>query len=328
MNDLILLICAVENLEIDDSSMSLNFKGFNLRNHNSAKMFVGGELILYYGLEVFNKLNTSPIFFSLINDNEFSKETDSVKLHALTETGINLLQAYIHCLWFIKDCCVRVDTIYLEYKLKNKVLSRTKCDLISNSKGKFDKIKFLKAELDIALSYLHKLNDIINFKINLSEEESKEKWERTEITPGDFNYIDYKATNRIHRAFNFLTLARINSFLPQKIMFYISCCESLFSTDPNEITHKVSERIACYIGNDFKDKIEIFDLVKKCYSTRSKYIHGQKLDSKDLSETSFKIDSEIRKLFIKIIYDKDYLDNQNKNPDDFEKWLKNLIFIS
>lgn len=70
-------------------------------------------------------------------------------------------------------------------------------------------------------------------------------------------------------------IARSESVLPLKIMNYCSVLECLFTSDNTEVTHKVAERFARFIGKDFEDRKRLFKLVKDTYKIRSKAVHGQ-----------------------------------------------------
>ena len=61
---------------------------------------------------------------------------------------------------------------------------------------------------------------------------------------------------------------------------YIAALETLFSKDGSELSHKVAERVAFYLGGIKNEKMYTYRKVKGAYDVRSKYIHGSKLDKK------------------------------------------------
>lgn len=68
--------------------------------------------------------------------------------------------------------------------------------------------------------------------------------------------------------------------MPLKIAMYIPLLETLFSTDETtEITHKISERIAIYLGGTTQQKIENYKLIQSAYSIRSNLLHSSKLST-------------------------------------------------
>lgn len=54
--------------------------------------------------------------------------------------------------------------------------------------------------------------------------------------------------------------------------------ESLFSTDNQELSHKISERAAFFLEKEAKNREKLFQDVKKIYKTRSKLVHGDVID--------------------------------------------------
>ena len=106
-----------------------------------------------------------------------------------------------------------------------------------------------------------------------------------------------------------------------------SQCKTFFTTGKTEISHKVAERLALYLGSDNEERMNYFKLTKKAYAVRSSYIHGQnlqkKLEIKNLSDLSNDMDQLIRKLMSKIIM----LDSEIflKNETILNSYFDNLI---
>lgn len=104
--------------------------------------------------------------------------------------------------------------------------------------------------------------------------------------------------------------------------------EAIFGpSDPREITFRLSQRVAFFLGNDRKRIIEVFKMAKKCYFWRSKVAHGSKLSK--LSETeSAKIlqgvEELVRKALIEILQNNELIKKiDGKKREDF---LDGLIF--
>ena len=103
--------------------------------------------------------------------------------------------------------------------------------------------------------------------------------------------------------------------------------ECLFATEASEVTHKVAERVAFYIGNEGKK--DIFKVMKAAYNVRSRYLHGEELlNSQKGREYQTRLSSEIddiaRYLLTRIIME----DSSNfllKKPL-FEDFLSDIIF--
>lgn len=104
--------------------------------------------------------------------------------------------------------------------------------------------------------------------------------------------------------------------------------ESLFGPDsPGETTHRLSQRIALYLGSRPSKRAESFKAAKDAYSWRSKLVHGSKLfkltvdKSQDLTRFT---ESTLRASITTILSNNDQIDLFNsKNRDNF---LDSLAF--
>jgi hypothetical protein len=81
-------------------------------------------------------------------------------------------------------------------------------------------------------------------------------------------------SNRFTRTLQFANRAQKTAMLAEKITFYCTALEALFSTSQNELTHQVAERVAVIAGSDRADRLPTYRFIKECYTLRSKYIHG------------------------------------------------------
>jgi hypothetical protein len=126
-----------------------------------------------------------------------------------------------------------------------------------------------------------------------------------------------------------LELARLQNYLPLKITLYIPILEALFSSSPIEVTHKVSEISAHYLGGSKQQKYETFDFITEVYNFRSKIIHGAALQNfKTHSEqevTSEKMDKIVRKILLKAIMNDGARFSKEQNPV-FTKWINSKVF--
>jgi hypothetical protein len=135
-----------------------------------------------------------------------------------------------------------------------------------------------------------------------------------------------KFDNNIERAMAFLNTARWTSNIPQKITHYMSILECLFSVDASEIVHKVSERVAQYLGESSTEKVEIYKLVKAAYGIRSAFVHGgtNKMSDVQLCDLSKKTDDIIRRVLTKVIT-KDHVQFLKSN-NAMTEYFNSLIF--
>jgi hypothetical protein len=110
--------------------------------------------------------------------------------------------------------------------------------------------------------------------------------------------------SRFERAFYFMQAARASSDLGVKIANYCICFETLFSTDIQELSHKLGERIACFLEKDVAKRLSLFQTIKKAYAVRSKIVHGSKGSSKaaaSIKESSVSCDGIVRRILLQII---------------------------
>jgi len=119
----------------------------------------------------------------------------------------------------------------------------------------------------------------------------------------DDSSLKKNKSNRIERAIIFVNEARATADLPKKIAMYVASLECLFTTKNEEVTHKVSERCACYIEATPESKMSTFYIIKKAYGIRSSYMHGKdvSLNREILIDISVSIDEMLRVTLNKII---------------------------
>jgi len=102
--------------------------------------------------------------------------------------------------------------------------------------------------------------------------------------------------------------------------------ESIFSTDSQEISHKISERIAYFLEDTGIKRKEVYDKTKELYAIRSKIVHGSNVSKYigDISITKLEeLEEIVYKSLNKIIFDdKIYEIFTSKRK---EEYFKNLI---
>lgn len=86
-----------------------------------------------------------------------------------------------------------------------------------------------------------------------------------------------KGYSRAGRALRFVAAARGALNLAFKIANYCSALETLFTTESTELAHKLSERVAFFLGERGYDRRVVFTTVKGAYGVRSKLVHGDTL---------------------------------------------------
>lgn len=138
-----------------------------------------------------------------------------------------------------------------------------------------------------------------------------------------------KTTGRVNISSYHLQMARASGDLAMKVAAYCSFFESIFSTASTELSHQLSERIAFSLTDDPRERLEIFTKTKKAYGIRSKSVHGDAIQEKDLKgliETSEHCDLTARKIYSKIITCPATYNLFSDSNEAIENHMRNLIF--
>jgi hypothetical protein len=234
---------------------------------------------------------------------------------------------FINCLWFAKDNSASIINLYTYTLNTNYCLQSVIGPGNSSAIGENNPVEFDKEDFDKALNIY---NAILSVQTKIESDSPKIDFGgRPIITDSKYHKANQNKTNRIDRALSFLFIARNNSFLPLKISLYISVLECLFTKDAGDIVHKISERTAFYIGETPDERIDLYRSVKKAYSVRSKFFHGQQLEKKSseheaLQDVSLKIDDLLRKVLNKVLL----VDSTKflSNDEQIEEFYTKLIF--
>ncbi|MDA1777170.1 HEPN domain-containing protein [Bacillus cereus group sp. BY9-3LC] len=263
---------------------------------NSVYMYDKGEI---EGLK--DNLNPSSYYFNFL---------DSLLRKA---------QHFANCLWLTKDNTVHVRTGYL-YLYENNpytgaiVISCSLNLVPSTASCEYDKTSFSTEEIEKAISYY-------NY-------DPVENWDEGEegLQMPDKNPLT-KDKGRIDRAKYFLLITRSSTSLPIKIMNYCSILECLLTSDNSGLSHKVSERFAYYLGNNYTERSKYFKLAKSAYDIRSKTVHGQpiKKTKEEMQEIAIEIDAAVRKIFASVLNEESDCNIFNMKNEDYESWFTELI---
>jgi len=208
----------------------------------------------------------------------------------------------MHFLWFIKDTAANIDEHFTFYPDEDVLYRINDARPYSNSLGEYPVESFDLQELKTATRIHDRFLQIKSPKsISASVVSPKNRFYDSPIHSTNYNEF-----NRIERAMLFLESARHTTFPLSKISSYMSMLECLFSTGDTEVSHKVSERVALYIGKNSNDRYKIFKTIKHAYTLRSRFVHGDAVDKKhslqsQLKEISKEIDGLLRTIFTKVI---------------------------
>lgn len=118
-------------------------------------------------------------------------------------------------------------------------------------------------------------------------------------------------------------------FWDARFAMFTVVLESLFSTDSQEITHKISERVAWFLAEDGAERRLLYDRMKSIYRVRSKIVHGAeitKLTSDESRELLSDLETLTQRSFRKIMEDEVLFAVFRKNNEKRGEFLTSLIF--
>ncbi|WP_226678291.1 HEPN domain-containing protein [Mesobacillus jeotgali] len=121
------------------------------------------------------------------------------------------------------------------------------------------------------------------------------------------NYNFHAESNKIQRFIYFLSQARVQSYLPVRILMYSSSIEALLTTKNNKgIKRQLGERVSKILNHDYNE------LIHHAYQIRSNTVHGNKIDKKyhDFGlqqDVSQKLDELLRITFKEVLTNKNLL---------------------
>lgn len=91
-----------------------------------------------------------------------------------------------------------------------------------------------------------------------------------------------KSSSRFDRFLSFMTSSRKMHHPTLKIAQVCSALESLFSTSTSELTHRLSERVAHFMGGSAQEMEANYQFMKKAYAIRSQVTHGSHIKQSDI----------------------------------------------
>ncbi|TDE15550.1 HEPN domain-containing protein [Dyadobacter psychrotolerans] len=307
-------ISGILNLKLSEA---VNFKGDiklspNGRNEYS-DIYHNEAFLRCYGETGYTFLRDLPNMYYALPE-EMAKSTSTI-----ADSCIIAFKEFLMPLWFIKDNAVCIDRIFASDDSFVRFSMAQSNINFTNSSGDHKPEKFSKEEFDKAFSLLDLLMpamaeskspaDLAN-GLTVSKKENYDDYEAQIST---FNFSNYDIP-RIHRAYNFLLLLRNISYLPIKIILYLSLLEALV-TDFEEkgLKPKVNDRVRKYLASSEEDNSLLSSQLDAAYNFRNKFAHGQLPvladdDGKDVPYSfddmkviSISVDDVARRLFTKIL---------------------------
>lgn len=309
------IIAPIINLEISE-----NVPEHHIYIGKEISSYLDSELLQQIGFIEAGRIISNPTYFLL-----YEKLDEPYDVYLSNFSGQNNAILSLG-FWLIKDCAVFSPIAFLlsnEEKVSKKDIKNI---FYSNSQGNFNKSKFNKDEIIKAYSHVETLFSLFESP----KAPTQKRYENHIMNPATtVNYNDFE---NLHRALNFIVLARSTSILPQKVSYYIIALESIFGNgETGDLTFKMSYRIPHFFDVPVEEKNEIHSVIKKAYNIRSKFLHGDKLDQKSKQhileiqvEISTKIDDIIRRIINFIIDNESILDILNDRTS-FHKYFHDKL---
>ena len=302
----------IQNLQLTNSeNEDLEIMpGLRITNDkNIIKSIITSDLIEIIGYIEYNSLiNAQTIIYY-----NYTKE-DLETFHTDNQLIIlNLILIWIDDvlknIWLYSDNCISCDTAFLVNEFQANSL-RFSYNLYSSDNNFFN-LTLNKTEL----------NKVI------TDHNAIETYFHSKDSSLTFSMLE-KNFSRIARSLIFIKQAREARNTAYKIANYCSALETIFSTDSTELTHKLSERVSFFLKNEFP-KIDTFKTLKTAYGIRSKLIHGDILNNKQIDEIntiSKKTDDILRLSMNKIIWNEELRNIFDSKNEIIEKYFEELIF--
>ena len=140
-----------------------------------------------------------------------------------------------------------------------------------------------------------------------------------------------KGYARSGRAMQFVAAARRAQNIAFRIANYCSALETLFTTESTELAHKLSERVAFFLGDRGQNRRTVFTTIKSAYGVRSKLVHGDTLNSNQiegLSALSTRCDTYLRTILREVFSSEDLKKVFDSHNEGIEAYFTQLILGS
>ena len=220
---------------------------------------------------------------------------------------LQILDAFFMALWAVRDNAVNCELGFLEQDVPRQGVTHASnfiAALFTTARGKMDPVTVSLEEIRLAREYFEKFFLSATLGIPL---EAGGQFRQSHIEAVSRAVIvSAKGVHRVQRLMYFLSAARCSSDLGVKISLYMTCLEIMFSVEPTELSHRMSERVAFFLFSEPAERLDAYRRLKRAYNVRSKVIHGSVISEatqKELPDVASDIDGVLRKLLIKIMGD-------------------------
>lgn len=108
-----------------------------------------------------------------------------------------------------------------------------------------------------------------------------------------YNKIDFKNFKFLKMAIDRFNSAYEKRHLEDKLIDYMISFESLFMKETQELRHRLSVRISCFIKDKFDERKDLSSNFKTIYDIRSRIVHGESIGPKELKKLKVESISEL-----------------------------------
>ncbi|HEY3276298.1 MAG TPA: hypothetical protein VGJ94_06725 [Syntrophorhabdaceae bacterium] len=228
-------------------------------------------------------------------------------------TKLYHIQAFINIVWLHFDNSINTETGYVFYSDGRglRVSSNFIALRFSNCRGECRPLELTRNQLQL----IRKL-----YREAIALDDHPFDRGATQLVAG---------INRFSRAVYYVDAARSEIDLAMRISHYCSALEALFATSQSELSHQLSERVACFIHKGPDDRIKTYREVKHAYGIRSKIVHGSTIKPTKMEElrtASAVCDDLLRTILLRLLLDFEARKQFGSNPEILDEYMLRTIF--
>lgn len=259
------------------------------------------ELPVYAGRLEVDHIRASPAIFYA----DVPGSTSDAEIQRRLLECLRTARMFFVTLWKIKDHCADMELGFVgapnSMWASNQIVAASRC-----ADGSCQFVNFSKVELQEASNHLGEIEFVHSHGKTA---------------------LGSKST-RAERALYWVQVARADYDLAFRVAHYCSALETMLSTSPSEISHRLAERVSVLLGQNQEEKLELYTQMKKAYDVRSKVIHGSRLsDSKlDLGSVSIWCDDILRRLFWLISSSEEVASVLESDNETIDKFFLQKVF--
>jgi hypothetical protein len=308
--------------DYDKLTKVFEYEGMALLRGNEfmkTRMLIPG-VVNVIGTAVADRLMESPVFYSIIDS---GKEIADFKYSS--DFMCEKVRWLFLGLWFVKDNSLGYPYSVVVNEDEHTAVVVMPGGHYFNYKGEISGTDFTNKEFEQAANIAIKIEAILA----KSDNQLKVVQIGKDLISQSITEVqEHNLGNRVTRAIMFLQEARQTRYLLSRMGWLINVYECLFTTETTELAHRIGEKTASYLSRDKTERAEIYKFIKKCYSIRSRFFHGQDVDKKlstdKLTDAIGKLENLTRCVLMKAI-NNDF-DNFSLPKNPFDEWLLSLLF--